>query len=312
MRRRVAAGLCLPLLLATTAACSGGGDSNAARIVSLTAIHVTGAFDSAPKVRFTAPVAFAKTTHEIITHGPGTGPAITTHSLVSVKYEAINASDAFVFGSSWQGKTKNSPAPGESTFYANSVIKGFSEGLIGAHEGDRILIGAQSKDAFGSTGNVSATVRPGDSVIFVVDVEKVFPEETLPSTVPTLTYDSAGNPSKFTTSDSVTKNPTSVGVYPVVEGPGPKVKAGDTISVNYFGQIYPGGTVFNGWTGQPFNAQLGANQVIKGWDRGLVGQRVGSRVVLVIPPKFGYGNKEQQGIPKNSTLIFLVQIVGVS
>jgi peptidylprolyl isomerase len=288
------------------AACSGSGDSNPAKIVSLAAVKVSGPLTAAPKVHFTAPIAFAKTASEIVQHGPGSGPAITISSLVTVKYVAINAADQDVFGSSWKGKS------GASTFYVNSVVPGFTKGLLGAHAGDRVLIGSRSTDAFDGTGNLSATVRPGDSVIFVVDVEKVYPTQTLPSTVPTLTYDDQGNPSKFKAGADVTKDVTKLGVYPIVEGPGPKVKVGDTISVDYFGQIYPDGSVFNAWTGQPFTAQLGAGQVIKGWDKGLVGQRVGSRVVLVIPPKLGYGDKEQSGIPKNSTLIFTVQIISVS
>ena len=51
--------------------------------------------------------------------------------------------------------------------------------------------------------------------------------------------------------------------------------------------------MFNPWTGQPFDVQLGAGQVIKGWDEGLVGQRVGSRLVLVVPPDLAYGKKGQ-------------------
>jgi peptidylprolyl isomerase len=304
--RRLVAGVCVPLLLAT-AACSGSGDSSPTRVVTLAAIHVSGPSNDAPKVRFTAPVAFAKTAGEIVAHGPGTGPAVSMSSLVTVKYVAINASDQNVFGSSWRGKDA-----GAATFYVNSVVRGFAKGLVGAHAGDRVLIGSQAKDAFDGTGNLAASVRPGDSVIFVVDVEKVFPEQSLPDTVPTLKYDGNGNPAKFTAGPDVTKKPTKLGVYPIIEGPGPKLKSGDSVSVEYFGQIYPDGNVFNAWTGNAFTAQLGAGQVIKGWDQGLVGQRVGSRVVLVVPPDLGYGKKEQSGIPKNSTLVFTVQILSIS
>ncbi len=175
-----------------------------------------------------------------------------------------------------------------------------------------MLIGSQAKDAFGVTGNLASTVRPGDSVIFVADVVKVYPVLTTPPTVPTLTYDSSGNPAKFTADAKTKKDPTALGVYPIVEGPGPVVKTGDNISVEYFGQIYPDGTVFNPWNGQPFPTPIGVGKVIKGWDQGLVGQRVGSRVVLVIPPALAYGNKKQSGIPANSTLIFTVQIDSIN
>jgi peptidylprolyl isomerase len=303
--RRLVIGLSVPILLAT-AACSGSGDSAPAKVVTLAAVKVTGPMSQAPKVRFTAPIAFAKTASKVVQPGPGTGPAVALSSLVTVKYVAINATDQNIFGSSW--KTKS----GSSTFYVNTVVKGFSDGIVGTHEGDRVLIGSESQDAFGDTGNLPATVRPGDSVVFVVDIEKVFPVQTPPADVPTLTYDAAGNPDKFTADSKTLKDPTSLGVYPIVTGPGPKVRSGDTVNVEYFGQIYPDGKVFNAWTGQSFSATLGAGQVIKGWDQGLVGQRVGSRVVLVIPPALGYGKKDQSGIPKNSTLVFTVQIVSVN
>lgn len=297
--RRLVVGLAVPILLAT-AACSGGG-STPVKEVTLAAVKVSGTPNAKPVVSFKAPIAFKTTTDRIVEHGPGTGPAIERSSLVTVRYVAIDATDELEFGNSWQGKP--------STFYVNTVVKGFSDGLIGAHAGDRVLIGSRSQDAFGATGNLASTVHPGDSVIFVVDILKVLPELSTPPNVPKLTYDANGNPEKFTTDAQVTREPKTLGVYPIIKGPGPVVKSGDNITVEYFGQIYPGGSVFNAWNGQPFPTQIGNGSVIKGWDQGLVGQRVGSRVVLVIPPSLGYGAKKQSGIPPNSTLIFTVQIL---
>jgi peptidylprolyl isomerase len=301
--RRLVVGLAVPILL-VAAACSGSDNTTPAKVVTLAAIQVAGPTSAAPKVTFTAPVAFKTTDSKTIAQGAGTGPAVEASSMVTVQYVGVNASDQSVFGSSWKS--------GPSTFYVNTVVKGFTDGLIGTHAGDRVLIGCQAKDAFGVTGNLAATVRPGDSVIFVVDVLKVIPTVATPANVPKLTYDANGNPAKFTADDQTLKKVTELGVYPIVEGPGPKVKSGDQIAVEYFGQIYPDGNVFNPWTGQPFNTPIGTGGVIKGWDEGLVGQRVGSRVALVIPPALAYKDKAQNGIPANSTLIFIVQIVSVN
>lgn len=301
--RRVAALLSVPVLLAT-AACSGSGTQTPAAIATLASVSVAGPTTAPPTVSFKAPITFAKTASKVVRTGAGSGPAIDNTSLVTVQYLAINASDESVFGSSWKG--------GPTTFYVNTVVKGFADGLTGAHAGDRVLIGSRARDAFGVTGNLASTVRPGDAVIFVVDVIKVAPTLRTPAGVPMLTYDSAGNPAKFTADAQTPKTPKRLGVYPIVEGPGPAVKSGDSISVEYFGQIYPDGSVFNAWSGQTFDLVLGAGSVIKGWDRGLVGQRVGSRVELVIPPALGYGDKAQSGIPAGSALVFTVQIVSVS
>lgn len=302
--RRVVVGLALPLVL-LTAACSGSGDSTPVKVGTLAAISVTGPTSAAPTVSFKAPIRFDKTASKVVEAGSGSGDAVTPSSLVTVQYVAVNATDENTFGSSWKS--------GPTTFYVNSVVKAFADGLVGHHVGDRVLIVAQAKDAYGVTGNLSSTVRPGDSVIFVVDILRVAPVEPHPKGVPSLQYDATGNPSKFTADAGVTKDPTALGVYPVVKGTGPVLKSGDRISVEYFGQIYPDGDVFNGWSGQPFDLQLGANQVIPGWDQGLVGQRVGSRLVLVVPPDLGYGKKGRPPtIPGNSTLIFAIQIVSLT
>lgn len=303
MRRVVVGLLAVPLLLAT-AACSGSTSSPPIKVATLTAVQVTGPTTKTPLVDFKAPIAFGRTASKIVAPGPGTGPAVAKTSLVTVQYVGIDATDESVFGSSWKSKP--------STFYVNSVVPAFTDGLIGKHAGDRVLIGAPAKDAFGVTGNLASSVHPGDSVIFVVDIVNVAETKALPADVPTLTYDANGDPSKFTSDSQTLKAPTKLGVYPIVEGPGPVVKSGDNIAVEYFGQIYPDGTVFNGWTGQSFPTQIGTGKVIPGWDQAIVGQRVGTRMVLVVPPALGYKNKKQGDIPANSTLIFTVQIVSVN
>jgi peptidylprolyl isomerase len=302
--RRVVVGLVVPLLL-LTAACSGSDDSAPTKVGTLGSVTVSGATTASPVVNFAAPIKFIKTDSKVVTPGPGSGDAIAPTSLVTVQYVGINATDEFEFGTSWK--------TGPTTFYVNSVVKGFSDGLIGKHAGDRVLICVPAKDAYGDTGNLSSSVRPNDSVIFVVDILSVAPTEPHPAHVPSLQYDADGNPSKFTSDPSVTKNPTTLGVYPVIKGTGPVVKSGDRISVEYFGQLYPDKKVFNPWTGQPFDVQLGAGGVIQGWELGLVGQRVGARVVLVVPPDLAYGKKGQPPtIPPNSPLIFTVQILSVN
>jgi FKBP-type peptidyl-prolyl cis-trans isomerase len=314
VRRRVVVGLVMPFLL-VTAACSGSDGSAPVKVGTLQSVKVSGSTSAYPVVSFKAPIKFTKTASKVIVAGPGTGPAINRSSLVTVQYVGINATDANPFGMSWSKGTPPGLAKGTgpTTFYVNSVVKGFTDGLIGKHAGDRVLICVPAQDAFGSTGNLEATVRPGDSVVFVVDVMSVAPVEPHPDTVPSLQYDAKGNPSKFTAGDNVTKNPTKLGVYPVIKGTGPVLKSGDRISVEYFGQLYPDKDVFNPWTGQPFDVQLGAGGVIKGWELGLAGQRVGSRLVLVVPPDLAYGKKGQPPtIPANSTLIFTIQILSVN
>ncbi|WP_329193876.1 MULTISPECIES: FKBP-type peptidyl-prolyl cis-trans isomerase [unclassified Streptomyces] len=106
--------------------------------------------------------------------------------------------------------------------------------------------------------------------------------------------------------------PKELKVVVVSEGKGPVLKAKDIAQVNYYGQVWDGKEPFDESfsKGKTFDVTLGAGQVIKGWDQGLQGQKVGSRVELVIPPDLGYGAQGSgEKIKPNATLVFVVDIV---
>ncbi len=101
----------------------------------------------------------------------------------------------------------------------------------------------------------------------------------------------------------------------LVEGDGPVVEAGNTIICNYLGQVWNGNVFDNSYDrGAPLDFQIGVGMVIKGWDDGLVGQRVGSRVLLSIPSDLGYGDLgvPQAGIKGGDTLVFVTDILGIA
>jgi FKBP-type peptidyl-prolyl cis-trans isomerase len=109
--------------------------------------------------------------------------------------------------------------------------------------------------------------------------------------------------------------PTKLVVKDLVPGTGPTAKAGSQLTVNYVGVLYKGGTEFDSsWKrNQPFPFQLGQGSVIKGWDEGLAGMKVGGRRELIIPPDLAYGKSGQPPtIPGNATLVFVVDLLGAS
>ncbi|WBB65351.1 FKBP-type peptidyl-prolyl cis-trans isomerase [Micromonospora sp. WMMD812] len=99
-------------------------------------------------------------------------------------------------------------------------------------------------------------------------------------------------------------------VTPLIKGTGPAVKAGQTISTNYVGVFYKDGKEFDAsWnSGQPVSFPIGVGQVIKGWDQGLVGVTVGSRVQLDIPADLAYGDSGEGGRPAGP-LRFVVDVL---
>ena len=100
----------------------------------------------------------------------------------------------------------------------------------------------------------------------------------------------------------------------LIHGTGAVASAGDTVTVNYVGALDANGKIFDAsWLRhQTFPFQLGAGAVIPGWDRGVVGMRVGGRRELVIPPSLGYGSQAQGSIPANSTLVFIVDLLAIT
>jgi peptidylprolyl isomerase len=101
----------------------------------------------------------------------------------------------------------------------------------------------------------------------------------------------------------------------IVKGKGPGAKPGDTVVVHYVGVNFSTGEEFDAsWdAGQPFPVQLGAGQVIEGWEKGLVGLKKGGRRQLTIPPEQAYG---AEGFPPdiapNETLVFVVDLVSAN
>jgi len=104
--------------------------------------------------------------------------------------------------------------------------------------------------------------------------------------------------------------PADLVVETVVEGDGDVVEAGDLLVVDYTGVLWDGGEQFDSsWErGEPAAFGIGVGQVIVGWDSGLVGQTVGSRVLLVIPPDQAYGSTGSGSVPPDATLVFAVDI----
>ena len=114
-----------------------------------------------------------------------------------------------------------------------------------------------------------------------------------------------------------TTTPSGLIIDDVVVGAGKTAAAGQTVSVHYTGWLLLGGEKGKKFDsskdrGDPFGFPLGGGHVIKGWDEGVQGMKVGGKRTLTIPPELGYGARGAGGaIPPNATLIFEVELLGV-
>ena len=299
--------LIVPLLVvAVLAGCSSG--STAAPQVT-----VSGGFGAAPSVHIPASKAGSALTVKTLVHGTGS---------------ALTKSDAFISNYVvyiWSGTSHRLV---QSTFslhkpqplLAGQLLPGLRQALIGQKTGSRVLAVIPPADGYGKSGNPQAGVKGTDTLVFVIDVVRKIPPSATGKQVsngggglPTVTATGATTAPRITI--PAAKPPASLAARTLIQGSGPRLVKGDTVIAQYVGEIWATHKVFDSsWSrGQPFIFQIGStpSQVIPGWDKGLIGQRVGSRVLLVIPPADGYGKngQAQAGIKGTDTLVFVVDLV---
>ncbi len=106
--------------------------------------------------------------------------------------------------------------------------------------------------------------------------------------------------------------PTDLKIEDIKVGDGAEAKTGNTVSVNYMGTLVNGTKFDSSYErGTPFDFTLGQGQVIQGWDKGILGMKVGGKRKLTIPSELAYGSQSVGSIPANSTLVFEVELLGV-
>lgn len=113
--------------------------------------------------------------------------------------------------------------------------------------------------------------------------------------------------------DGMTTTPSGLKYRDHVVGTGPEARAGHDVSVHYTGTLTDGRKFDSSHDrGRPFQFPLGEGRVIRGWDEGVAGMKVGGKRTLVIPPELGYGSRGAGSvIPPGATLVFEVELLGV-
>ena len=314
--RRASALIVVPVLAAFAAVGCGSSSSptsSASGPAVNESVTATGSFGSAPKVSIPAEKAGTNLAIKKLIHGNGA---------------ALTSSDSFVGNYAayvWSGTTHKlatSTYTSSPALFTGSLLTGLKSALNGATVGSRVLAVIPPKEGFGSAGNSNLGIKGSDTLVFIVDVVQKFANNA----AATGTKVSTGGGSLPTVSSSATnptitvqtknKPPTALTTHVLIQGSGATVKKGQLAVVQYTGVIWRTGKVFDSsWSrSQPFAFTIGASpeQVIPGWDKGLVGQAVGSRVMLVIPPADGYGSSgaSSAGIKGTDTLVFVVDIIG--
>jgi FKBP-type peptidyl-prolyl cis-trans isomerase len=319
--RRLLAIIVIPLLACLVIAGCGSSKPSASASSSSSAaansnanasVTVAGVFGTTPVVKIPKLDANNKLTVKTVIQG--TGPTVT-------KTDAMAANFVLYF---WDGKANTLKA---NTFTSNptviggTMLPGLETALVGQKVGSRVLAVIPPADGYGTAGNSQLGITGTTTLVFVIDVIKSYSNTASASgtqesdgggSLPTVT----AHPGTAPTIAIPSNNPPSALVTKtLIKGSGPKLAKGQYVIAQYTGYIWRTKKVFDSsWTsGSPFGFVIGASpeQVISGWDSGLAGQSVGSRVMLVIPPKDAYGSTgaSQAGITGTDTLVFVVDII---
>ncbi len=317
--RRFLALIAVPLLACVVLAACGSSkpaasasSSSSSSAGANTSVTATGSFGQLPKVSIPKAKAGSKLTVRTLIQGTG-----ATYT----KSDALGANFVLYFWSGTSSSQKASTFGSSPTLIPSATLPGLETALVGQKIGSRVLAVVPPALGYGASGNSQLGVPAHTTLVFVIDLLKAYPNTagvtgkqvsdgggTLPTvsakagSAPTLTFPSSSPPSGLVTTT-------------LIKGTGPKIVNGDYVIAQYVGYIWRTKKVFgSSWaSGSPFGFVIGASpeQVIPGWDKGLVGQTVGSRVMLSIPPADGYGSAGQSsaGIKGTDTLVFVVDLI---
>jgi peptidylprolyl isomerase len=273
---------------------------------------VTGAFGKEAKITLPGPTPSGYSA-TVLTDG--TGATVAKGDLLVAHYLGETWRDGKVFDQSYERG-----APAQFPIGKGQVIPGWDEKLVGQKIGSRVLLVLPPDKGYGANGNPQAGIQGTDTLVFVVDIVGAFgatssadgtpvkPVAGLPTVTAT-----AGKKPAIAIPKGVAPSATLV-AQPLLAGSGAPVKKGQTLVAHYVGVVYGTGKQFDAsWDrGEPAQFPIGVGQVIPGWDKGLVGRKIGTRMLLVIPPADGYGKSgnAQAGIEGTDTLVFVVDILG--
>jgi FKBP-type peptidyl-prolyl cis-trans isomerase len=312
--KRLAAGL----LSASTVVIALVGCSSAAHKVSANeGVTVSGPVGKTPVVHIPARAASGELVTKTLAPGHGAVLASTDSYLANFSIYLWHGSAHRLLYSTYTATPQVLPV--------TLGISGVERAMAGQRAGGRVLAVVPPKDGYGSAGNPQAGVGPGDTLVWVIDPIETFAKTASASgshvsngggRLPAVSAQPGLMP---TVTIPKTAPPAGLKVLTLIKGAGPAVRAGQVLVVKYVGVIWRSKQIFDeNWPSaarpNAVPAVLTLGQEIAGWNTGLVGVPVGSRVMLVIPPAEGYGKKgnPQAGIQGTDTLVFVVDVLATA
>ncbi|WP_127573920.1 FKBP-type peptidyl-prolyl cis-trans isomerase [Georgenia faecalis] len=271
---------------------SEAATASEADLAALEGITVEGEPGAEPTVTFEAPLTVSGAVATVVAEGDGA--ELEDGQVLSLHFVTVSGADGSTVSSTYES------TPQSLTLGDEGIVPALTEALQGQKVGARLIFAAPDTEA--------AAVMVIDVIDAVTVPERAEGTAVEPAEgLPTVTLADNGAPSIEVVDG---EPPAELVVQPLIEGDGPVVESGQTVTMQYTGWLWDGTEFDSSWAnGAPFTTAIGTGAVIEGWDTGLVGQKVGSQVMLVIPPALGYGDTDNGPIPAGSTLVFVVDIL---
>ncbi len=309
IRRSLLPALGIALAL-SAAAC--GSRSDPTTTAAQDAVKVSGDFAAKPSIDIDAPLKVSKTASWVLRRGEGDKVAAQATTILHLTL-ADGRTGKTAISTFDQGNR-----PLEVTL-GDQVFPSLVTALTGKRAGSRVVVASSSRDAYGDQGAPQIGIRAGDPVVMVADIVSTDPTSVRkgpdgdtaapPPGMPQV-REAQGKPTGFVWGKA--DKPRKLVSYELRQGTGPQVQTPARVTVNYLGMVWGGKKPFDeSYSKEPTSFSVGLGSVIKCWDQGLDGVREGARVVLVCPPGLGYGKTPQPNIPGRSTLVFVVDVLGV-
>jgi peptidylprolyl isomerase len=314
----IAALVAAPALVLALVGCSGeapaegpgtvGTDSPAACAPSgpiSEAVKATGDFDTEPQVQFNAPLSVPAVQRTVVIEGDGV--ELQDGATAKIHFTVYNGQT----GDRLDSTGYEEAGLFDATVDESVLLPGLVQTLRCATVGSRIVGVVPPADAFGDQGNEQIGVGPGEPVVFVVDVVDAI-EPLKPATwttdVPEVVFGQDGVP-VLTLPE--TDPPADLLLDVIEEGDGETVTAADAPQLDYQGTSWETGEIFDqSYGGDPI--ALPASQYVKGFSAAIIGQKVGSTLLVSIPPQYGYGTDPDAHALGGQTLVFVIEILSIS
>ncbi len=324
MPRRLLASTVVSVLLLGSAACGNEPDVSAKGPVasegtdeatgSLAGVIAEGEVGKDLTVTLESPIESDEAQAEVLTEGEGnpleTNGAALIHLYVGNGTSGEQAANTYEIG-----------PPVQVAATEGQLFQVILDEVVGQPAGSRVAITAPAADVWGDQGAPQLKIAGDDTVVFVADIVSVQPIEVLdtpegtdiepPEDAPVLVEED-GQVTGFDWSQAPKKAPEKLTVIPLIEGDGPEARAESMVTFDYFGAVYGKEKPFDeSFSAEPVPFGVGVNGLIPAWDKTIPGLTQGSRVLIIAPPEDAYGDAKQPGIPANSTLAFVVDVLGV-